>query len=289
LASCESQQSSGISSGALIEEFIEGREFTVLVAENPKEPDNPLAFTPIECIFSEGETFKHYQLKWFEYEKISWLPVTEPQLAHNLKEIAKKVFVGIKGVGYGRCDFRMDKDGNLYFLEINPNCGIFYPSDCFGSADFILKNDPIGHRGFLEHIINCAFFQHAKRTKKYHVAYNKFKGFTVRAAIDIQKGELITQHEEANHCLVTKAHVEHTWSAAQKQWFEKYSYPVSDDVYVMFIPRNTRNACAINNSYHTHSSWLPIQSGSGTPNAHLLGLNLVASKDIQRGEPIFLS
>jgi hypothetical protein len=30
--------------GALIEEFIDGREFTVLVAENPKDRNNPISF-----------------------------------------------------------------------------------------------------------------------------------------------------------------------------------------------------------------------------------------------------
>lgn len=32
--------------------------------------------------------------------------------------------------------------GKVYFLEINPNCGIFYPKDAMGSADYILSHDP---------------------------------------------------------------------------------------------------------------------------------------------------
>jgi len=35
----------------LIEEFIEGREMTVLVAENPEDPTDPLSFTPGEAVF----------------------------------------------------------------------------------------------------------------------------------------------------------------------------------------------------------------------------------------------
>jgi len=46
-------------------------------------------------------------------------------------------------------------------LEINPNCGIFYPAppdqpDALGSADFILLHDPMGHVGFIEHIMQAA-------------------------------------------------------------------------------------------------------------------------------------
>ncbi len=39
---------------ALIEEFIEGREFTCLIAENPDDPKKPLTFTPVEFIFPTG-------------------------------------------------------------------------------------------------------------------------------------------------------------------------------------------------------------------------------------------
>jgi D-alanine-D-alanine ligase len=40
--------------GALVEEFITGREFTVLVVENPADPQRPQALVPVECSFSEG-------------------------------------------------------------------------------------------------------------------------------------------------------------------------------------------------------------------------------------------
>ena len=52
----------------MVEEFIEGREFTCLVAENPDDPENPITFKPVEFIFPEGESFKHYDMKWVEYE-----------------------------------------------------------------------------------------------------------------------------------------------------------------------------------------------------------------------------
>ncbi len=32
--------------------------------------------------------------------------------------------------------------GRIFFLEINPNCGIFYPEGAYGSADVILSLDP---------------------------------------------------------------------------------------------------------------------------------------------------
>jgi len=48
-------------------------------------------------------------------------------------------------------------------LEINPNCGIYYPLDAAGSADFILQNDPLGHVGFTKNLIDAAFARHNKK------------------------------------------------------------------------------------------------------------------------------
>ncbi len=64
----------------MIEEFIEGREFTVLVAENPENEWNPIVFQPVECIFKEGESFKHFNLKWLDFGKIEWVGVQDKDL-----------------------------------------------------------------------------------------------------------------------------------------------------------------------------------------------------------------
>lgn len=47
----------GAFGGALVEEFIAGREFTVLVAEHTQGgTEQPLTvYNPMECIFSKGE------------------------------------------------------------------------------------------------------------------------------------------------------------------------------------------------------------------------------------------
>jgi hypothetical protein len=50
----------------------------------------------------------------------------------------------LTGTGYARTDVRMDKDGNLYMLEINPNCSVFYKDEDGGTADIILMNDECG-------------------------------------------------------------------------------------------------------------------------------------------------
>lgn len=149
---------------ALIEEFIEGREFTCLIAENPDNPKKPLTFTPVEFIFPSGESFKHYDMKWVEYEKMSVAVVDDPRIDKTLREQTTRVFKELGGNGYARCDYRMDADGTIHMLEINPNCGIFYAPHEPGSADFSLLNDPtIDHNRFMKLIIRNAQARQTRR------------------------------------------------------------------------------------------------------------------------------
>jgi D-alanine-D-alanine ligase len=147
---------------ALIEEFIEGREFTCLVAENPDDPSRPYAFVPVEFIFPEGESFKHYDLKWVDYDKMTVVAVDNPSFDRKLRDYTTRIFTEFGIRGYARTDFRLGKDGEFYMLEINPNCGIFYPPSEPGSADFSLLNEPMGHQGFMDLIIRSALKRQAE-------------------------------------------------------------------------------------------------------------------------------
>jgi len=142
---------------ALLEEFIEGREFTCLIAENPDDQNSPITFKPVEFIFPDGESFKHYDMKWVEYEKMSVAAVKDARIEKVLREQTARLFKAMDGNGYARCDYRMGADGTIHMLEINPNCGIFYAPDEPGSADFSLINDPVyNHHKFLKLIIRSA-------------------------------------------------------------------------------------------------------------------------------------
>jgi D-alanine-D-alanine ligase len=95
-------------------------------------------------------------MKWIEYEKMSVAVVAEPKIQKTLREQTMRVFKELGGNGYARCDYRMDASGDIYMLEINPNCGIFYPPHEPGSADFSLLNDPVDHTKFMKLIIRNA-------------------------------------------------------------------------------------------------------------------------------------
>jgi D-alanine-D-alanine ligase len=150
---------------ALIEEFIEGTECTVLVAENPDDPARPKTYTPIQYRFPEGETFKHSDMKWVNYKKMSAFPVDDPMLDARLRDVSARFFVALKGASFGRCDLRVDRSGVPFMLEINPNCGVYYPPGDAGSADLCLAHDPEGHAGFTRQLIRAALQRHQRRAE----------------------------------------------------------------------------------------------------------------------------
>ncbi len=135
---------------ALIEEFIEGKEFTVLVAENTQN------FTPVEFLFPKGETFKHFDLKWKDYETMQCLACENFVLSAELQRIATLFFEAMNGIGYARVDIRMNEKNEIYILEINPNCSIYYSEAEAGSADFILLQKPNGHQEFTDLLLKIA-------------------------------------------------------------------------------------------------------------------------------------
>jgi D-alanine-D-alanine ligase len=147
----------------LIEEYIDGDECTVLVAEDADAPRQPVTYTPMRYAFPAGESFKHEKLKWEDYAGLGCEPVTDAALASRLRRAAARTFVALGGTSFGRCDLRVDRKGRVYLLEINPNCGVFYPPTDPGSADLCLLHDPQGHRGFARRLIATALSRRERR------------------------------------------------------------------------------------------------------------------------------
>jgi D-alanine-D-alanine ligase len=151
---------------ALIEEYIEGDECTVLVAENPDDADRPVTYTPMQYRFPPGERFKHAKLKWENYREMAALPVRDPELDAHLRDVSARFFVALKGASFGRCDLRVDRDGTPWMLELNPNCGVYYPPQDAGSADLCLLHDPEGHVGFTQRLIRAALARQRRRVRR---------------------------------------------------------------------------------------------------------------------------
>ena len=145
---------------ARMEEFIVGKEYNVLVVDNPDDPDHPIAYPPAELIFPPGEEFWHTDIKWDYNIPFDFKQVTDPELVARLHDIAIRMYQAMDGVAYGRCDIRMNEQGELFILEINPNPAIFLAPEEYGPADYMILYDEGGYKLFLERIIKAALVRH---------------------------------------------------------------------------------------------------------------------------------
>ncbi len=149
---------------ARMEEFIVGKEFNVLVVDNPKDLSQPLVYPPAELIFPEGEEFWHTDIKWDYNIPFDFKEVTEPGLRARLQDEGRRMFVAMGISGYGRCDIRMNEQGELFILEINPNPAIMLPPKEYGPADYMILYDAAGYKGFFDRIFEAAFLRQKMRS-----------------------------------------------------------------------------------------------------------------------------
>lgn len=256
----------------LVEEYIAGREFTVLVAANPDE-HSCRVFRPVEYIFPEGRTFKTYALKTSELHPDCNVPCPVGTLDKALREATERIFKGFSGVGYARLDFRVNDSNEIYFLEINFTCSVFYTDGFEGSADYILKHDGIGQTGFLKQIIAEGIARHQRKIRPFHMKGNSISGYGIYANRDISAGEIIFKGEGRSQRIITKRFVEKNWNEEEKLHFRRYAYPLSEELFILWDD--------------DPSEWAP-QNHCCDPNTAFDGLNVNAIRNIDKGEELTL-
>lgn len=120
----------------MVEEFIEGREFTVGVLGNAR----PEVLPVIEVVFDEPRGINLFDpdepLRVMAHATGAALPLAggghrsmcpaaiDAALAGRIAELALRAFRALGCRDWCRIDFRMDVRGHLYVLELNPIAGI---------------------------------------------------------------------------------------------------------------------------------------------------------------------
>ena len=257
----------------MIEQYIGGREFSVLVAADPKNPKSPRVWPPIEFRFPEGESFKTYSLKNAEFHPELNLRVQDESLATALAGVAQQVFLTYGGIGYCRMDFRLDADGMPNVLDTNFICSVFYPEGFYGTADYIVRMEPDGAPGFLRHIVAEGLARWRAKQNAYVVRNTALSGLGIEAARAIPRGEIVFRGEERSQRIATKRWVEANWNAAERRTFAQYAYPLDEEVFILWADDPL--------------AWSP-QNHSCDPNCQYDGLNIVALRDIGAGEELTL-
>jgi D-alanine-D-alanine ligase len=118
----------GFRQDSLVEEFLDGREFNVGVLGNGTAADPHRSLPPAELVYRNPRwRLCTYESKWDathpSYAEIAPSCPAEipPDLAARLSEIALACARIFRLAGYSRVDFRMNAEGDLFVLEVNPN------------------------------------------------------------------------------------------------------------------------------------------------------------------------
>jgi D-alanine-D-alanine ligase len=126
-------------SPVLVEEFIAGREFYVGVLGN----QNARALPVIELDFRDRKNnplgIASFDVKWSEerdHETASVFPQNVPEELYNrMQSVALDAFHALRLRDYARIDLRVSDAGEVFVIEVNPNCYLERQSEFARAAE----------------------------------------------------------------------------------------------------------------------------------------------------------
>jgi len=130
-----------VGTGALIEQYIEGRELYVGVMGNGHVRVLPVWELIMDKLPDDARRIATERVKWSRTYQAKYgirsgearnLPEGK---AEEIQHLAKRVYRALGLSGYARIDVRMDAEGNVYVLEANPNPQIAHDEDFSDSAE----------------------------------------------------------------------------------------------------------------------------------------------------------
>jgi len=196
----------------LVEEYIDGRELTVLVKASPDHSAPPLAFTPIEFLFPPARTSRRTTSRsrssipsaTSRAPRRTWPRAS--RLRPSRSSRASRARATRDGLPRRSGGAGVLPRSELHLFDL-------LPEGYQGSADYILAFDGIGQSGFLRAIIDEGLARHARRQLPYAVKPSG-DGFAMFAARDLPSGSVVFEGEGRPQRIVTRSHVDRTWSAA---------------------------------------------------------------------------
>lgn len=174
--------------GIVVEQYINGPEYTTMIVGASDQPRNCVVYTPVERVFHpslpDKEKFLSFDRLWEIYEDETPMPgndnfynYTMPKrsLISRLKRISWDAYVSVGGKGYTRVDLRMDKNtGEIGVLEVNAQCGLSEDED-YTSIGAILRMSNKTFTQMVVEVINDATFRWMKknRVRKLQKSYRE--------------------------------------------------------------------------------------------------------------------
>ncbi len=130
-----------VGTGALIEQYIEGRELYVGVKGNGHLHTFPVWELIMDNLPNDARRIATERVKWSrkyqdKYGIRSGEAINLPDgKGAEIQHLAKRVYRALGLSGYARIDLRMDAEGKVYVLEANPNPQIAHDEDFADAAE----------------------------------------------------------------------------------------------------------------------------------------------------------
>ena len=135
----------------LVERFLPGREFTVGIIGSGSET---IALATMEILLNEytPHPIYSYSVKK-DWEKYASYKIADDPVAVECAEIAVNIWKLIKGKDAGRIDFRLDKNGNPSFIEVNPLAGL---NPTYSDLPILARLSGMSYNQLIMNIVNSA-------------------------------------------------------------------------------------------------------------------------------------
>ncbi len=148
---------------ALVEEFLDGREFTVAILGNGKNLRVlPIVEIKFDTLPDNVNPIYSYEAKWIWDNSESPLNIFEcpanisPALQNEIEEVCTKAYTIMRCRDWCRIDVRLDSKGKANIIELNPLPGILpKPEDnsCFPKA---ARTAGMSYNQLIQEVLNIA-------------------------------------------------------------------------------------------------------------------------------------
>jgi len=154
-----------LGTGAIVEQFIDGRELYVGVLGNERLDVLPVWEMSFAQMPDNRWRIATERVKWnTQYQKKNGIMTNAAKLdaaaIDHIHRIAKRAYRALDLNGYARIDLRMDEEGRAYVLEANPNPNLAYGEDFAESGE----TNGISYERLLERIITLGMRWEPART-----------------------------------------------------------------------------------------------------------------------------
>lgn len=157
-----------LSGNLLLEQYIEGREFTVAIIGNRKPQILPVIEQRFDFLPEGMNRVAGIELKWVYEDSLKDLSQAyycpAPLTAGQKREIDKFSLAAYRSLGVRDCariDYRMDKRGKIYFLEINTLPGMIPDLKIISYFPLAARRAGISYDKLIDKIVNLAAERYA--------------------------------------------------------------------------------------------------------------------------------